>query len=823
MSHKHTLNKSAMKRCGLEIKTILENCFKLENGQLSPSEYKMFWFQIGDKNNETTEFVALVLARLIEELDKKASISSKKTISPDDIKASAEAMQPGVLQSLANTVAFACTSLTMNAKDNRIVTSLKKWEELDKSKKISTLHPSATAALRLLIQAKDGADTLSYILTAATTFPAPTSLTRQDTLLEADACFLFDYLKRMAEKDSNTRLHLTQLIANRLLSCSQNAKQEGIMNVVMSSLWLIKFCLSVGPAEAAWLMTILPGLRSLLLWPKPVGSLALEVIKLAKREIHCPGAIMRAMLDSEAQTMRLADKGSEPQRAVYYIWEKENTNSRAIASTMELRARPRTDGGAGLSTSTQAMVILNLLAEHGGASEADFEAMSSCSPTQVAEMHNKVCKMLAQGASLPNDKALALRLQELGAIKREFLATSGGTGCDLAPAKAPFLPTFPALAPLSVPVSLLCYDKGEAHKSRQSAPRDVSVLHGSPLQEELDAILASHKGTVRLVLAGGNRLLHSFLCAYMRIEQLTPEKLEGQTLQLFTAPWAPNDLASFLAKHDPLYLRHIYIPFRALPLVTPSTQAPDVLEDTEDEDDANPVNNPGQFMRDAMKMYIRFSSHSLSVNVYVVEAWTASAPDKFEPTRRRDKRGEPDATIPFISRVQIGFNAAEDWDSRPSNTSFTSDLKLAFERLDGLGGVLSERGDKSTSGSVGRHVEDISSYNWLTISNLPSPEDAVQAAHPAVPYLLLRCSCLDERITNYPILSAAQHVGVVEVTADKTSKFGILIDGVQYGPFRHIRVSRAMKEAEGSQVQLRVASFIPLDAPRIKDALDKRV
>ena len=116
----------------------------------------------------------------------------------------------------------------------------------------------------------------------------------------------------------------------------------------------------------------------------------------------------------------------------------------------------------------------------------------------------------------------------------------------------PFLPDLPALVHTSVDSSV----KGYVQESKDMLglmQLDFIPYPTTPMLTELDCLFAKYALvpkpiTCRLVIAGGDKLLHSFVCSYMRIQQLHPDWITGIKLKIFIVPWKTNDLVPFCVR-----------------------------------------------------------------------------------------------------------------------------------------------------------------------------------------------------------------------------------------------------------------------------------
>jgi len=157
---------------------------------------------------------------------------------------------------------------------------------------------------------------------------------------------------------------------------------------------------------------------------------------------------------------------------------------------------------------------------------------------------------------------------------------------------------------------------------------------------------------VRIVLAGGDKVLHHFLCAYASILQLDDQLLKGLNLKFYIIPTMRNQVAAFLARRDSWYNRHVYIPFRSAPLIVPWLNVDEDTNTKDENDAAEPM--PLQFYRHLMEDYLREAQQSVRLYVYKMEGWN----DK--PKEAKDSKDTTtelaDLNIPIIGRFEVGCN-----------------------------------------------------------------------------------------------------------------------------------------------------------------------
>jgi len=860
MSRKALLTAGAIKRLGLNLGDLLNKGFA-GGGCIPYDEYRMFWFQIGDNVGATTEFLTGILQRMISELERKTAgpLKGKAAQQEDGKDAASAELSPALLQGLVNTIMFICMYLKVNPKAPRITELLARWAELDKSKKIGTLLPSAVEPIRILgLMQAGGPPLLNTVVINSSTlrtgkeFQDLEKVTCMDdsTAPEGDSCFFFSHL-RATVIDGASRMEMIKATYTKMLTLPAQMKMQPMVaeTTLLALLFMLKQFIASGPiTDSAFVKKALSSLRQFYLWPKPFGAYTRDILQTLRDELTCPGALMRSQFDAEAKFAhyRPIKKNNECARSVYYLWDADHNESKVRAAIMELRPRKATEkkrrgsrvGNIDnsllpkLSGTTQALIMLNLMAEEKdvGATEAELEMFSKCTDAQIAGLYAKFQEILNTQRSWNPEKALNFRVTELKKLKAELsaLSSKGTAGATPMPKgiKAPFLPELPQLSPTSVESSLQPYHQ-ETKDQLGLMCLDYIPYPTTPMLDQLDMLFATYALVpkpinVRLVIAGGNKLMHSFLCSFMRMEQLHQEWTKGINLQLFVAPWGSNDLANFIARHDSWYNRHVHVPFRSPFLAVPMSAEPKSMEEVEpdDSEDAAPLNNPGLFLREMMASYIRGAQQTLAVNVYLLEGWFDPVKTEKEKTEKKQKDKKidlmADSIVPFIGRVTMGEEAdKQQAEKKSKNAKFTynpEDLIVRFARMDLAGNTFATQ------------VEDPLAYQTITIANLPVTDDVCCAADPSASWLEMHAAPFKKEARvggrNLLLTDPRQHVDFVEVSATSPSQsFSCLVDGVLFGPFHHIKISRCRKPKPtdagdsdlGEPYVLPISTFFPIN------------
>jgi len=319
---------------------------------------------------------------------------------------------------------------------------------------------------------------------------------------------------------------------------------------------------------------------------------------------------------------------------------------------------------------------------------------------------------------------------------------------------------------------------------------------------------------LRLVVAGGDRLLHAFLCAYLLVIQQNPEYIRYVDPKIMLVPFRTNHFASFIARYDSWYNRHIYIPFRSPSFVLPFIKGDDgnSYNDTNDT-----VSSLGLYFREAVEQYTRESTMTNNIRVYKVEGW-------FGPAAK--KSDMPDHVIPFVQRVELGQTAAIEA-QKAGKSGGRADESKADESIKNFNYNPVETLIKFTkmdlSGKKQEPItDDACAYQNIIVSNVPFKGDLCFPPDPCAKWLEMHATA--HRSVNKAAVAKnvllndpKQHIANVEVScANEKANFHVVVDGIPFGPYHHIKIKRArfMNEKEKNfkqAITFPLQAFFPLD------------
>lgn len=90
---------------------------------------------------------------------------------------------------------------------------------------------------------------------------------------------------------------------------------------------------------------------------------------------------------------------------------------------------------------------------------------------------------------------------------------------------------------------------------------DVDALRQLITASKLQEQDSDSNVLLKVLLIGGNFVVSKFLCAYIALASTEASLFSDISLELFIAPVLRNDIATFLARSDKWYRRHVYYPF----------------------------------------------------------------------------------------------------------------------------------------------------------------------------------------------------------------------------------------------------------------------
>lgn len=513
-----------------------------------------------------------------------------------------------------------------------------------------------------------------------------------------------------------------------------------------------------------------------------------------------PGHTQRYMLKKEAVVggyPSVVSAEGEMDKAMWYVMNADDQDAvqfaRAMGLISESPARLQKESNTAwgkqvsLGATTQALILLNAMHVDLNCGPQELDWLTKLSHEQVAMVYAKFEEMCGNLHNIHDpEQAAGYRKQCLTLFRTEVYNQSLAPGAGKkvkfpADIQPPYLPRMPNVSHVALMSKL---DLAESSKTTEKVYVNYAV------DEKFLRIIKLYESAprpceVRVLICGDDQLLHATLCAFLHTVQTNPTQASGLVWRFGLLPFGKSNLlAQFIARWDPWYFRHIYVPFRRRCLVLPWIE-----KSTGSLQHKDKLSTPARLLQAQVNQYMQEASHVCSVAVYRIECWEAH--DK----KAGGNEAAPDQVIPFILRCELGLQAEGE-----SAASRLAELEVSLVRMD-LGGELSKMID-----------EDAATYTTLSLSNVPRAGDQCSSPDPMSPWLEMHAAVSGGgkgRGRNVLANDPNQHVAEVRISVfDNARTFKILVDGQRYGPFHHVRVSRAM--IANTPVVLPIQTFFPI-------------
>lgn len=815
------------KLLGLRASDILESVFQpikdanVQPGRIARSEFFNFWRQM-TLADEAVPFMEKTMAMLVTACD-------TKTNSTHGI--------PTV--SLINTVAFAALSLkftnssTITAfinsnQDNQALREVARilMNRVDKEKGPS--HDEDKLGPLILLA------TALYTIKDLSSVPRPVALDESD-IGSNELGFVYQYLWHLAHESSEWQQALLLALFRKVPTLPQQAKMNPRMaEATMLAMFhlLQAFLRADSVQDEGLLQRALATVQPLILWPKPLCTVAQHAFELIQAEKLSAGATRRSAMDNEALVVDYFGIEKEPGykhcKPLFYLYLGDKEDLAAMtpitvidgitfAESSIVKPQPITSdpsGGLALPPPIQALWLLHFLStatpvapgDEQKQRAKDVELVGKLDPKRLSTLLEKVREcdhQVAQAFNPDNDSTLDIRAKYANDIRSQLESMPAATTdrVNILECKTSLTPRFPSLEHVRVPVST----------RRGTKEEKGSYFPAGGVGDALYSILSRYAADpstpvkyprlVRIAIAGGDLLLHLVAAAYSVLRRRNPEVFHGLRIRFFVIPTAKNCLAGYMARHDPWYSRHVYNVFRSQPLAVPWCRDGDPQGEGK-QLDSNTQIEPTRFLRDCVSQYVREANITIPTTIYHLEGFSEA------------KMDEPDEVIPFVQRAEIGLAAyTEEMRQRTKTTKNEKDkappfqppeLSVRFTQVDLVGRAIQEVN------------EDPLAYQSLVLISIPRKNDLAAPANPAVPSLELYAQANKAEKSSKVrkavlVAEPRQHVGDVSITAaSPASKFRVVVDGVMYGPYESVRITTA-KDGNAVPIVLPVQTFFPID------------
>ena len=329
--------------------------------------------------------------------------------------------------------------------------------------------------------------------------------------------------------------------------------------------------------------------------------------------------------------------------------------------------------------------------------------------------------------------------------------------------------------------------------------------------------------TVRLGIVGGDRAITEFLCAYIRLKQLDYRRpkdanyvayfLKDINYQIYLYPTAKSLLASFIARYDSWYNRHILIPCASDNFIIPWLESgSDVNTKITSTQKIDKLTLPGQLLRNLSNHYIKDSLSQFHFQIFEIRGWKEIA--------NKDEK-LADFRMPFISAINIGLQAAvKDFkvrralDENISVYDIQKHKNFNFKPLSLNISLTRVYANKDLYTLKKEHYENIT-FDQINISNYAQKDYNTFPKHPSDGYLELYASVIDKSADNMFTTNAQQHINYIKISCnDHNSSFDVLVDNLLLPPLHTIEIRPLKWADQGLTTQQEVFSittFFPLN------------
>ena len=571
-------------------------------------------------------------------------------------------------------------------------------------------------------------------------------------------------------------------------------------------------------------------------------------------------------------------------RPIYYLFDIDDSKALLFANVMKIDAQ--TDWGnnykvhSGPSAYISAILILNIISYDCGKSEQLENAIKKLNENEIMVFYKQVIEIFTSSSNSSDSKiakqSRSLGLKEISAqiiahasekedddiddeciLMREDLHLlkdtdyrvelpalhHTGIGCDLKKKEFP--------SPGQMASNEMLYPSNEVLAKLTSLLKN---LHSLTSVEE--------KITLRFMIAGGNSILSGVATAYASLMRHAQPLLENFNLEFFILPYSKNHYAEWLARQDPWYNRHIYLPLECKLFVAPS-----LLPDTKSKLRSHGhLHTVGQFYREMSESYAREADQLVKLRLWECLCWESppytKTPHQLIPFCQRvemgkyvDKKGQEEiyqyGAMGFRNRANTNYNhyaqsqeyknGYDDYDdldedgyvnnnnSNDYNNNNNTDNKyneddddLDFDTFDYNPIALDiewQPVDMLGRAQIQTIDQKSQLLDSLSLSSCPRYGDKGFPASPDKAgvihlYCKVRDSNKKKKFQEYALLKTepSQHVRTCVISSNHQSdKFFIMVDDQIYGKFSRIKIQPMIDPISKDQVSMPIRTFFPVN------------
>lgn len=791
-------NDRLMTRMGMSVDDIFKDSFDRETGAVKPmlpGNQGKFWIRVELKAMHASTFIAALAEKLAKLLQPEEGVTVDELVA----------------RSVCNTLAYSMFYLAF--KENKVQAAL---EDLSQCKTLGQF-PEIKQMVKLLstVCHEESVDVqLARHVFACTTWHSLEDAKKLDGALRAYPTvlpkvqlfyhsFCYNYLQRHI-KDNSIRSKVFSHCVAKLCSVQQQMLRAPVLaeTTLLASLHIIRQCLNVGLVDSTCVQQCKHTLKQFQFWAEPFGSEVKGFQGLIERELQAPGSAYLAFQEKEAHVLSAVKSQGT---ALYWITKEDCSYTKAKLQAMRLlndgddddKTQKRRvsqfktstfqrEAGSQMTPEHQAMVLLNGLNFHFPFDETEAEITAKLSADAAKTYFQKYSQILESSSKGEIDSEEFT--DRLGALKEEVLTVAKlSPGSLVLPDTPPFAYTPPTVHyVLPTPIK---FDPSDKEILRMTLVNYIPYPE-VPCMERLEQIIfrcadLPKPVDVRIMIAGGDELLHSFLCAYLSLWQHRGSHLSGIDMKFFLVPFASenNHMSAYIARHDSWYHQNVFLPCLPTSPVLPWLTADDLSVE-----DKAYIPLPGRTLRATCESYVREAQQTVNCFVYQVEGWMS----KVETEENKDDKMAmlPDQRIPFLSRIEAGLHVEAKAKNRKlarneEHGVVAPELHVRFKKMNMRAEVNSIM------------PEHVGNYSSITVGNVPNPSDANTGSppDPLRPWLELTANVQKGSAAfnsnNVFVKNPEQHVECVEVQSknDKVM-FSVLIDGRLFGPYTQIRITK---------------------------------
>eukprot|EP00698_Gefionella_okellyi_P018751 TRINITY_DN565_c0_g1_i1.p1 TRINITY_DN565_c0_g1~~TRINITY_DN565_c0_g1_i1.p1 ORF type:complete len:1003 (-),score=175.07 TRINITY_DN565_c0_g1_i1:1176-4184(-) len=581
--------------------------------------------------------------------------------------------------------------------------------------------------------------------------------------------------------------------------------------VLISQTVLRSTGLSPEVAQAALQMV-----RKFYLWPSPYGDCARNVLKVLRDDNKTPGSGCQARQLSHFESAHVFyDVKSQPAEIWRHLWHQPPITMQDILSVYEplggviqdqLSGPVTNDSVVSALVDSDSLMITTTGVEESAAADsvqpaaASPPATPSLAPPSSPKLTPSSPKLtpLAEPPTEPPSDEVTVRLAPF---------------CEEQVSVLDFKLNLHEVRPSSEDRDLV---------KRQYLSETGRIVHSTSYDALQTAVQdAGSNKELKLVVAGADEVLHSALCAFVACHHTEPKQTAALDIRWYLVPLAQdNELAMFLGHYDGWYSRHMLFAYQSTIALVGADRGIEsygrqdgilnALTGTRRPEDPctavqTPVVSPATVIRRCLQTYLNEAQEILSVPIYQCEMYTLQSNRQYW-------------TVPFFRRLDIGilayaqsFKVSQGIPIDIPLEKVESEKKFKFEMP-----KLRAKWTRCTLlGATEEPISDTHVFRSLAIVNMPSPD----APHvtPQAPYLLAtyqeRLGSSRRKSVSFVKSQPESTVTLANVALESDSDrgFDILVDGVLYGPVKKIIVEPCMLPGTKTQLQMRVATFFPVE------------